>query len=163
MRLHCATKWLATFTAVLLVATFIASLRYHVTIRNPGVWRIEVSGGTARLSVSGVPGGSAPPGPLQFDAGRHSAPLTWWPRRYRRIGWPAADIPLWLLATAFALPSIFFWRRIRKLHAGRCPRCDYDLRGLPPGADCPECGSECCMLPNEAESNSSRATGSAYT
>ncbi len=31
-------------------------------------------------------------------------------------------------------------RRLRRRRAGRCPACAYDLRGLPPGTPCPECG-----------------------
>ncbi len=104
MQLRRAAKWLATLAAVLLLAGFIASLRYQITIRNPGLWRLEISGGSARVSFSGVPGGSAPPGPVQFDAGAHTTPVAWWPRRYRRVGWPAADIPLWLLAAFVAVP-----------------------------------------------------------
>jgi len=35
-------------------------------------------------------------------------------------------------------PGMFIrWRRRR---AGRCVKCGYDLRGLSPGSECPECG-----------------------
>ena len=49
-------------------------------------------------------------------------------------------IPLWptlLLAMPLAVYSIRRWRRIP---AGHCPHCRYDLRALPPHSPCPECG-----------------------
>jgi hypothetical protein len=67
-----------------------------------------------------------------------------------RIGLPL--FPLW---PGFALNTIFYaalawilWqiplalRRHRRRRAGRCTRCNYDLKGLPPGSPCPECGTK---------------------
>ena len=52
-------------------------------------------------------------------------------------------VPLWMplaasggLTLAFGAPSIFR----RRKRPGHCPACGYDLRGLPAGASCPECG-----------------------
>jgi hypothetical protein len=54
----------------------------------------------------------------------------------------------WLLIVT-ALPAAVMWwpeipaaRRRSRLHAGLCPACGYDRRGLSaPDAPCPECGS----------------------
>lgn len=43
---------------------------------------------------------------------------------------------LWGLLLSF--PAVL--RRIIRRRRGLCPRCAYDLTGLPPGSPCPECG-----------------------
>lgn len=48
------------------------------------------------------------------------------------------DIPLWLPAAILVGLGSFLLHRTR-LH-GHCPACEYDLRGLPAGSPCPECG-----------------------
>lgn len=141
MRLMSLATWTTTLAAALLVAGMVASFWLQVTVRNPGRWRIEVSGGLARLSASGVPGGSAPSGPLQLDGGPHSAPTGWWPRRYRRVGWPALDVPLWMVAGLFAIPAGCLWWCGKRPRVGHCATCGYDRAGLRPNSACPECGS----------------------
>jgi hypothetical protein len=50
-------------------------------------------------------------------------------------------LPLWpalLLAAPFAASA---WRGWRSIPPGHCPRCRYDMRALPQGAPCPECGA----------------------
>jgi len=51
--------------------------------------------------------------------------------------------PLWAVAVpALVLPTARLaevWSQRRRLRAGRCPRCSYDLRATP--GRCPECGS----------------------
>lgn len=59
--------------------------------------------------------------------------------------------PIWLgLTLNTLLLSLFWWtglscvarwRRRRARRRGVCYECRYDLKGLPPGAPCPECGA----------------------
>jgi hypothetical protein len=61
-------------------------------------------------------------------------------------GFMIVTVPYWLLAVATAIPPAFMTARFlrhsnrrRRIKAGLCPNCGYDLRATP-GA-CPECGS----------------------
>jgi hypothetical protein len=63
--------------------------------------------------------------------------------------------PVWPFFPGFALDTAFYAaiafgllsgpgairRRVRRA-GGRCPACDYDLSGLPPGSPCPECAEK---------------------
>lgn len=66
-----------------------------------------------------------------------------------------AALPLRPVWTGMALNTLLYsaawfgvialigrWRRARRSRAGVCPKCRYDLRGLPADAACPECGNE---------------------
>jgi hypothetical protein len=50
-----------------------------------------------------------------------------------------AVIPLWLACVVPWLAWRWWTRRTRR-RSGRCTGCGYDLKGLAPGALCPECG-----------------------
>ena len=59
--------------------------------------------------------------------------------------WRMLFVPLWVPTLAFAIAPARWWRARRKrasiarrLAAGQCARCGYDLRGG--HARCPECG-----------------------
>jgi hypothetical protein len=56
--------------------------------------------------------------------------------------WPEllADAAIYSMAWALLLFPFATARRAFRLRRGRCPRCTYDLRGLPPNTPCPECG-----------------------
>jgi len=53
-------------------------------------------------------------------------------------------VPLHIMSAILALPAAWLFyrdrRSVRWARTGNCPRCGYDLSGLPPGAACPECG-----------------------
>lgn len=147
------SKWISTLALFVLVAAFILSLHYHVTVRHPNTWRIEISAGAARVNWDVGPP-TAATGPTQYDADTHSTPMEWWPRAYRRIGWPGFILPLWLPAFAAAIAAAVMWRWDLTPRAGQCPRCRYDCRGLPAGAPCPECGH----APRHAHRQANRAS-----
>ncbi len=63
-------------------------------------------------------------------------------------------LPIGILPLGFTLNTLFYaaaWficlfgisssRRILRARRGLCTRCAYDLKGLPPGSPCPECGA----------------------
>lgn len=57
-----------------------------------------------------------------------------------------AELPSWIALAAF-VPGLLlaWWRDIAPVRPGRCVKCRYDLRGLPPATNgqvtCPECGT----------------------
>ncbi len=57
--------------------------------------------------------------------------------------WPGllADTALYALSAFLSVASFTAVRARFRCRAGRCPRCNYDLRATPPGAPCPECGA----------------------
>lgn len=60
-------------------------------------------------------------------------------------------IPYWLIVLLTATPLLFAWRkhrRLRRVPAGHCPHCGYDLRATP--NRCPECGQEFAPTPGVA-------------
>lgn len=50
------------------------------------------------------------------------------------------SIPTIPIFAAFALAWAAVHLRDRRMVSNPCPRCQYSLAGLPPGAACPECG-----------------------
>ena len=71
-------------------------------------------------------------------------------------------VPHWLLMLAFTLlPAIVVTKRLRarhrRLRAGACPDCGYDLRASP--ARCPECGRVCKPEPAGASDESAQSPG----
>jgi hypothetical protein len=65
-------------------------------------------------------------------------------------GTSSVDDPYWIAGLTWNLPvaacsGVWLVReRLLRERRGGCAKCGYDLRGLPPGALCPECGTNRC-------------------
>jgi len=64
-----------------------------------------------------------------------------------RVGATGGYAPAWILPACLLVPTVLAWyldirAKRRALGVGRCRKCRYDLRGLPAGSRCPECGAK---------------------
>lgn len=107
---------------------------YHQT----SSWQIKRTGGS--FSWNGGRESFEPVGTGSIDLGVFR-------RMFIVYGDSALDgivISLWFLAALFILPGTGLgfsaWHGIRRARIGLCVKCNYDLRGLPASAPCPECG-----------------------
>ncbi len=69
-------------------------------------------------------------------------PFRWWFQSYRSARQDWRCIPLWLppIAAFALLEATRVLVRAQRRARNQCPRCAYNLRGLPPASPCPECG-----------------------
>lgn len=132
---------------VLLIAGLLFTIRYRLSVWNSmACLSISLEGGAIRCYWWTY---RWPMSPLRWPrdgwdiALNPAQPFVWLPWLHHES--PSShriDMPLWVvLAPALAPSAIFAWRQARRRARGECARCAYDLRGLPPGAPCPECGT----------------------
>jgi hypothetical protein len=140
--------WIAFPAFLILLAADITSTRYAVgwwDESGRGLGGFSIAAGRFLLGWDFHP---RPPGSgpivMRGPTGPHHFPFSWTFSLIRHAGGATfLFIPLWsaLLATA-AVAAVLrssIRRSAKRLH-GCCVMCGYDLRGLPPGELCPECG-----------------------
>lgn len=69
-------------------------------------------------------------------------PLEWLPGYSSSAsGRRVVAVPLWMPFAAVSGLAVAPWMYGRRPPPGHCQHCRYDVRSLPPGAECPECGA----------------------
>jgi len=145
-------KWGGAFAVVLLVAVWVASGWWWVSVGRGRPWLVWVTQGRLVLDRYKAIGPSDSFTPLSFRGGSRepeSGPyLLWsfvWGETATSFGITRSCIPLWFPTLLVAIPTALAWRADRRAwrweRIGLCPACGYDRRGLAPAAVCPECGA----------------------
>lgn len=149
-------KWSCLAATVVVAALLAASFRWRVA----AWWWSGPAGHERSNCLQLLSGGlrytlvyytDAFPSPGIFWRAEHQwVPISiWWPQ-VTLSGPPGTDVPdllvpLWMplavLAPAAAYLLYSDRRSARRLRAGLCIKCGYDLSGLAAGAVCPECGA----------------------
>jgi hypothetical protein len=127
--------WVAFAAAIVSTSVYAASGVWTVNYNRP---TLSVGVGAGALLVMWRNSAISLPG--RWSVGSHTAGLS--EIRFKReslAGVQRRVIPLWPLAAASVLATIWAWRR-RPFPPGRCSSCGYDLRGLE-SDHCPECGT----------------------
>lgn len=146
-RLQRAAKWTGLAACVLIAAMYAASVKHIFGATYLAGQTYERSVwthlGAIEYHCASCPGDPAPLG-LNWTFQRWGVGSFPWLPRWRFGRSDQVVIPLWLPFTVAAIPTaVLFYRdrpAARRAREGKCVTCGYDLRGLAPGAPCPECG-----------------------
>jgi hypothetical protein len=144
-RIRKTVKWAASAVAVLLTVAWLLSGWYRLIIVGSN-WSTGFHHG-----FFGFASGPTPRAVTPISFYRESSLPIWdlkctWQSASSGI-WIACSV--WIVALAFIAVAFVLWlpdlrarlnQALIRARAGMCPSCNYDLRGLAPGAKCPECG-----------------------
>jgi hypothetical protein len=138
-RMWCVLKWLSVALWLLIVCVFVPSRWWRFGLSN-GEYLAGFGAGRIVLAHrTGVPCGRVS---LYASPG---APAFAWSIETRTLTQPTGPvsvltIPLWMPFMAIAALTLCFWRLDRRrIPAGHCKKCGYNLTGNVSGR-CPECG-----------------------
>lgn len=144
--LRTSLKWACTLLFLLFLITLIASNWLEIIIPTANTCSLRILSGTI-----GHTHAFPDSGPVLFScttvdpSGSIFSDGTW-----RRIEFNIADhivfqFPLWIFVAIFGIPAAWFWyhdiRTAKARQAGHCLNCNYDRRGIPASAPCPECNT----------------------
>jgi hypothetical protein len=138
--------WFVLAWAVAFAGLWVASRRWVVYVS----WR-----GSSIQSLSGVLFIYTPQTPVSNplkvrSVSNRGSPLwMWWYWHrvpYITLNPPVSSVafPGWLIPGVLTIVGVPLLRSgiiARRARVGLCKKCHYDLRGLPPGSPCPECGT----------------------
>ncbi len=130
-----------TFVGILALQYLISAFVYAGYVG--GNWGLGTGRGLIAMGWNATR--EAPFVPAEFYCGRVSEPFEWWFWNETSFnGTETRAMPLWVPLLAVMTLSIPLWRNYvrarRSARAGKCPKCNYSLTGLPAGSACPECG-----------------------
>ncbi|MGH7133343.1 MAG: hypothetical protein ACREJO_15525 [Phycisphaerales bacterium] len=150
--LHRFGKWLGLVVVVLIVAVDVASVWWGCYFmpavpsqNNPMIGGELLPGGVDfRWPTPWDPEKLQFTGPVrQYVLSRFRWDFTWDRENYPGVTYTKIFVPLWAPALVIAVPTAWLWWRDRasrrRMLAGQCVKCGYDLAGLG-GKPCPECG-----------------------
>lgn len=124
-------RWAGLILTLLILAVYAANLPFYSGSSLGPNWRWRMEHGRFLVARSSVESRES------FYIAPNSEGLRFRPDwRFTAGDW-RVNIPLWIPFLLVAGATAAAWRPRRR--AG-CPRCGYDMTGLPAAAVCPECG-----------------------
>ncbi len=145
-------KWVGTVLSLTLAGIAVLSLKWSAGVSaSDGYFSVQVSsGGVVYISQAQHPkflGAQRVYGQgwhLRKGIGRsgvwESLGVGWWPRLRPFGAGRLVSVPLWMPAVIVGLLTAYsWWRDRRRIPAGHCRQCGYDLTGNVSGR-CSECG-----------------------
>jgi len=140
-----SVKWGGAALCLPLTAAWIGSGFYGPYFLSGDIW-VMLDAGCIKLVWTKTPRKLSwwpPVGPVLWTT-QHPA-YSWTYYRGRININETMFVPLWFAIAPAALATLFAWRQDamarRRRHGVECPKCGYDIRGLPPSSPCPECGT----------------------